>query len=86
MENLKVNAAEQNTVAARNKSGQSKAQFIEKLQERHSNADDVGCCLNVSINQLIGNYITEKNAKNKAYYFILEKGYFEQFRKYCERK
>jgi len=58
------------------------AQFIKELQERHSNSDDVNYCLNVSINQLIGNYITEKNAKNKAYYFILESGYWEQFKKY----
>ena len=86
MENLKVKVTEQKTVAVRNKSGKSKAQFIKKLQETHSNADDVGRCLNVSINQLIGNYITEKNAKNEAYYFILQSGYLEKFKEYCEKK
>lgn len=36
-----------------------------------------------SINQLINDFIVEMDAKNQAYYFILENGLFMQFRDYC---
>lgn len=41
---------------------------------------------NRSINQLINDFITEMDAKNKAYYFILENGLFNEFSNYCKKK
>ena len=61
----------------------SNRQFEKELQEKQSEFDDRNYCLNVSINQLINDFIIEKNAKNKAYYFILQNGYIEQFKEYC---
>jgi hypothetical protein len=37
----------------------------------------------LSREQLIQDFKIEMNAKNKAYYFILENGHFEAFREYC---
>lgn len=59
-------------------------QFIKELQERHGDFDNVKSLMNRSINQLINDFIVEKNAKNEAYYFILEKGYLEQFKEYSK--
>jgi len=39
---------------------------------------------NRSIKQLIEGFIIEKNAKNEAFYFILENGHFDAFRAYCK--
>jgi len=33
--------------------------------------------------QFVDKFIIEMNAKNQAYYFILEHGYFNQFKDYC---
>lgn len=41
---------------------------------------------NRSINQLINDFITEMDAKNKAYYFILENGLLNEFSNYCKNK
>jgi len=38
-----------------------------------------------SKDQLIQKLLIELTAKNRAYYFILEQGYFEQFKEYCGR-
>ena len=38
------------------------------------------------INQLVSDYLVEMNAKNQAYYFILDQGLNEAFRKYCEKQ
>ncbi len=32
--------------------------------------------------EFITDFLIEMNAKNKAYYFILEKGYFDEFKEY----
>jgi hypothetical protein len=39
--------------------------------------------MNKSVNQLINDYLIEKNAKNQAYYFILESGLLNEFYDYC---
>lgn len=41
---------------------------------------------NRSIQQLINDFIIEMDAKNKAYYFILESGLFNEFSNYCKNK
>ncbi|MFK8283513.1 hypothetical protein [Capnocytophaga canis] len=41
---------------------------------------------NRSIQQLINDFIIEMDAKNKAYYFILESGLFNEFSNYCKKK
>lgn len=33
--------------------------------------------------ELIRGFLVEMEAKNQAYYFILERGYFEEFGSYC---
>lgn len=34
--------------------------------------------------QLVARLLIEKDAKNQAYYFILERGHFDEFYTYCE--
>ena len=62
-----------------------KTQFLKELQERHGGFDLVKSLMNKSINQLIKDYQIEYNAKNRAYYFILESGNFEAFKQYCKK-
>ena len=50
------------------------------------NDNDIEHCFNISIEQLIKEYIIEKNAKNRAYFFILKGGYLEQFKEYCYKE
>jgi hypothetical protein len=38
---------------------------------------------NRPISQLVHDFMVEMDAKNKAYYFILENGHFDAFREYC---
>lgn len=51
-----------------------KAQFeiINSLQNR--------------VNQLNKDFEIEKNCKNQVYYFILEKGYLDEYREYTQNK
>jgi len=37
---------------------------------------------NLSKDQLIQNFLIEMDAKNEAYYFIIESGYYQQFHDY----
>ena len=39
-----------------------------------------------SINQLISDFLIEMDAKNKAYFFILEHGHLDAFKNYCQTK
>jgi hypothetical protein len=39
-----------------------------------------------TILQVINDFMVEVDAKNSAYYFILENGYFEAFKEYCKKK
>ena len=39
-----------------------------------------------SIPKLVSGFLTEMDAKNEAYYFILENGHFESFNTYCQRE
>ena len=45
---------------------------------------DFEYCANLTYKQLVRAYTIEKCAKNDAYRFILEGGYFEEFRKHRE--
>ena len=38
----------------------------------------------MSINQLISDFLIEMDAKNKAYLFILEHGHLDAFKNYCQ--
>ena len=38
------------------------------------------------VSKLVSGFLTEMDAKNEAYYFILESGLFDQFKAYCERR
>jgi len=42
--------------------------------------------LKMAVPELVSDLIVEMNAKNKAYYFILESDLYEEFRAYCERR
>lgn len=50
---------------------------------RAANADIENELLSMSVRQLIQSYLTEMDAKNQAYYFILEGGHYDSFVKYC---
>lgn len=56
------------------------AEFKKKrveYREKHANL------YNLSIDQLIKDFVIEMDAKNRAYLFITESGMFPQFRDYC---
>ena len=40
--------------------------------------------MNRPVNQLINDFIIEMDAKNQAYYFILEHGHLGAFKSYCQ--
>ena len=40
----------------------------------------------MSINQLISDFLIEMDAKNKAYFFILEHGLLDSFKNYCQHQ
>jgi hypothetical protein len=41
---------------------------------------------NRNIHQLINDFVVEMDAKNRAYYFILENGHLDAFKHYCQTK
>lgn len=58
-------------------------QQIEQLHAENRQSTIKGL-MNRSVNQLINDFIVEMDAKNKAYYFILENGHFDAFKSYCQ--
>ena len=39
-----------------------------------------------SFHELVNDFFTEMDCKNRAYYFILENGYFDEFKNYSQSK
>ena len=61
-------------------------ELISAIKSNHKNTrvDVVTRQINKPIGQLIDDFIIEMDAKNTAYYFILENGLLEQFSEYCK--
>ena len=59
--------------------------FVSEIQDNHkaNRQSVINDLFNRPINQLVSDFMVEMDAKNKAYYFILESGMFMQFRDYC---
>lgn len=59
--------------------------FVSEIQDNHTanRQSVINDLFNRPINQLVNDFLVEMDAKNKAYYFILESGMFMQFRDYC---
>ena len=59
--------------------------FVSEIQDNHkaNRQSVINDLFNRPINQLVNDFMVEMDAKNKAYYFILESGMFMQFRDYC---
>ena len=60
--------------------------LVSAVRTQHENANSAINQRNTSYEQLLKDYIIEKNAKNQACYFILENGHLEQFRVYCQQQ
>lgn len=54
-----------------------------KQSHEHSFVEEMNLQKNVSRTELIRKFKIEKDAKNKAYYFILENGHYDAFVKHC---
>lgn len=61
---------------------------IEALKAQHTlNRETVIQLISSrSITQLVSDYLMEKDLKNEAYYFILERGHYDDFSEYCKNK
>jgi hypothetical protein len=58
----------------------------EIKQQHKANQDALASSLySMPKDQLIEDFLIEKNAKNRAYFFILENGYYDAFREYCSK-
>lgn len=62
--------------------------FTKEIQQLHGDNREslIKGLYNRSIQQLINDFIIEMDAKNKAYYFILENGLLNEFSNYCKKK
>lgn len=59
--------------------------FVSEIQNNHTanRQSVINNLFERPINQLVNDFLVGMDAKNKAYYFILESGMFMQFRDYC---
>ena len=62
--------------------------MVAMLREHHRNVqlNSYQLYFQRSKEELVNNFIVEMNAKNRAYYFILENGLYEAFRDYCYKE
>jgi len=56
---------------------------VAKHNHESSRQELIQQLYNQSFQKVITDFIAEMDAKNKAYYFILESGNFEAFKNYC---
>jgi hypothetical protein len=59
---------------------------VSEIKQLHAEnrQSTINGLMNRSVNQLINDFLVEMDAKNKAYYFILEHGHFDAFKSYCQ--
>ena len=59
---------------------------VQEIQQLHAEnrQSTISGLMNRSVNQLINDFIVEMDAKNQAYYFILQHGHFDAFKSYCQ--
>lgn len=62
--------------------------LVERIKSNHAQANDgrYQRLMERSKSELVEGFIIEMDAKNKAYYFILEYGHLRDFQEYCNKK
>ena len=60
--------------------------IIAKQNHKNSRASLIFDLYTRPTHKLISDFLIEVDAKNKAYFFILENGHFESFRAYCQKE
>ncbi len=80
-----------NLFVMRNKNGQSTKSaeigtYVPEIKNLHAGSRQsvINGLFNRPINQLVHDFVVEMDAKNTAYYFILENGHFDAFADYCK--
>ena len=60
--------------------------FVPEIRNLHADSRQgvINGLFNRPINQLVNDFLIEMDAKNQAYYFILENGHFDAFSSYCK--
>lgn len=60
-------------------------QLVAEIQSLHSEAHKTRVIrlYKRSFGQLVEDFIVEMDAKNRAYYFIMQSGYLQEFEEYC---
>jgi hypothetical protein len=59
---------------------------LAKRNHQKNSFSLVDSYLKMTVPELVSDLIIEMNAKNTAYYFILESDLFKEFKAYCERE
>jgi hypothetical protein len=60
--------------------------YVPEIKNLHAGSRQsvINGLFNRPINQLVHDFVVEMDAKNTAYYFILENGHFDSFADYCK--
>ena len=62
--------------------------YVPEIKNLHAGSRQsvINGLFNRPINQLVHDFVVEMDAKNTAYYFILENGHFDAFADYCKNQ
>lgn len=62
--------------------------YVPEIKNMHAGSRQsvINGLFNLPINQLVHDFLIEMDAKNTAYYFILENGHFDAFSDYCRNQ
>lgn len=62
--------------------------YVPVIKSWHSDnrQDLIKGLYSLSFSQLVRKFIVEMDAKNTAYFFILENGHFDAFSEYCKKE
>lgn len=62
--------------------------YVPEIKNLHAGSRQsvINGLFNRPINQLVHDFVVEMDAKNTAYYFILENGHFDAFADYCRNQ
>lgn len=65
-------------------SGETLVQEIKQLHAANTEQSSIERLMALPIKQLFSEFLVEQDAKNEAYYFILQKGLYDSFVTYCK--
>lgn len=62
--------------------------YVPEIKNLHAGSRQgvINGLFNRPINQLVNDFVVEMDAKNTAYFFILENGHFDAFSDYCKNQ